>query len=82
MDTIFVLDLTSESSETTSLPTEPQQSHSKWVPPQKDIVQFFAEKPYVVANADEAYYEFDEEDKVNSYSDEGEEDNTLRCDVP
>ncbi|CAL2047904.1 unnamed protein product [Caenorhabditis brenneri] len=61
-----------------SLPSEPQQSHSKWVPPQKNIVQFFAEKPYVVANDDdEAHYESDEEDKGNSYSDEGEEDDTL-----
>ncbi|EGT40330.1 CBN-RBC-1 protein [Caenorhabditis brenneri] len=63
-----------------SLPSEPQQSHSKWVPPQKNIVQFFAEKPYVVANDDdEAYYESDEEDKGNSYSDEEEENDTLGC---
>ncbi|NP_001368760.1 RAVE complex protein Rav1 C-terminal domain-containing protein [Caenorhabditis elegans] len=61
-----------------SLPSE--ALHSKWVPPQKNIVQLFAEKPSVMMHEDDDdAYESDEEDKGNSYSDDEEDEDTLSC---
>uniref|UniRef100_A0A8R1HL41 WD_REPEATS_REGION domain-containing protein n=1 Tax=Caenorhabditis japonica TaxID=281687 RepID=A0A8R1HL41_CAEJA len=55
-------------------------SDFKWVPPQKNIVQFFAEKPYLVTNEQPDDYESDEEDKNDRFSvDEDEENRCARC---
>ncbi|UMM43904.1 hypothetical protein L5515_019209 [Caenorhabditis briggsae] len=60
-----------------SLPSE--QSYSKWVPPQMNIVQLFADKPNVSRqdDEDETMYDSDEEDKGTGYSDD--EDNEDEC---
>ncbi|CAI5454853.1 unnamed protein product [Caenorhabditis angaria] len=71
-----------------SVPTPPHVQHSpineqtitRWVPPHKNIVQMFAERPYVPGSEDMGInYDSDEEDHEDEYDDDDDDEDVLKC---